>query len=213
MKKWTMILTALFFILCAVNFLEIGAEDTMHIPDNGIQIEKNSTVKLLRTAWFLKPPYTISTENSSLDQTNRGLIPNVLLRYITVECGYFSRPPIAYRVERLGTNFSSESELIDMLKRNVVDIVAPIFEHPDNRKYKEFPFFKLDNYPGTDFLTNDNKPNALGIVLSAILESWPLLAVAMNLTAIAGIIMWALVGFNLSGLGSIFQVQSYITNN
>ena len=83
-----------------------------------------------------------------------------------------------------------------MLKQNKVHIAIPIFEQQKSQKYSEFVFFKLLDYPGTEYkaLTKDEN-DALDVVFDSVSKSWPLLAVTMTMifTAIAGVIMWALL--------------------
>ena len=84
--------------------------------------------------------------------------------------------------------------MIEMLRQNKVHLAVPIFE-PINRRYIEFPFLKLVDYPGTDFISTEEETKGLSVVLDAVLKSWPLLAVTLILTAIAGVTVWALVSF------------------
>ena len=139
--------------------------------------------------WIEKPPYVTSPSNGSFSDDIQGMIRDVLYRHLTVECGYYSK--ILYEV----TTKKSEAEfgMIELLRQNKVDIALPIFENSGNRKYSEFPYFKLDDYPGTEYITIEADTSALGVVMSSVLKAWPLLAVTLVLTAIAGIIMWALV--------------------
>ena len=139
--------------------------------------------------WIEKPPYAVPPPNESLDNEAHGLIRDAALRYILVECGYAFK--LEYQVST--TKFESEFELLQQLRQNIVHIALPIFEDVNNRKYSEFTFFKLDDYPGTEFITTEDDTTALTVVMDSVLKSWPLLAVTLVLTAIAGIIMWALV--------------------
>ena len=139
--------------------------------------------------WIEKPPYAVPPTNESLDNEAHGLIRDAVLRYILVECGYYLK--LEYQVST--RKFESEFELLQQLRQNIVHIALPIFEDANNRKYSEFTFFKLDDYPGTEFITTEDDTTALPVVMDSVLKSWPLLAVTLVLTAIAGIIMWALV--------------------
>ena len=140
--------------------------------------------------WIEKPPYVVPPTNESLDNEVHGLIRDAWLKYILVECGYAIK--LEYQVST--RKFESEFELLQQLRQNIVHIALPIFEDANNRKYSEFTFFKLDDYPGTEFITTEDDTTALtAVVMDSVLKSWPLLAVTLVLTAIAGIIMWALV--------------------
>ena len=139
--------------------------------------------------WIEKPPYAVPPTNESLDNEAHGLIREAVLRYILVECGYYLK--LEYQVST--RKFENEFELLQQLRQNIVHIALPIFKDTNNRKYSEFTFFKLDDCPGTEFIITEDDTTALTVVMDSVLKSWPLLAVTLVLTAIAGIIMWALV--------------------
>ena len=139
--------------------------------------------------WIEKPPYAVSPTNESLDNAVHGLIRDAVVRYILKECEY----PSGLEYQAFTRKFESEFELLQQLRQDIVHIALPIFEDANNRKYSEFIFFKLDDYPGTEFITTEDDTTTLTVVMDSVLKSWPLLAVTLVLTAIAGIIMWALV--------------------
>ena len=109
--------------------------------------------------------------------------------YTSGVCGY----SIGLEYQASTRKFKSEFELLEQLRQNIVHIALPIFKHANNHKYSEFTFFKLDDYPRTEFIITEDDTTALTVVMDSVLKSWPLLAVTLVLTAIAGIIMWALV--------------------
>ena len=146
--------------------------------------------KPLIFAWIEKPPYATSPNNGSVDNEAQGMIRDSLMRHITVECGWYSE--VSYQMDTLKVD--SEFGMIELLRQNKAHIALPIFEHPTNRRYPAFPFFKLHDYPGTEYITKEDNASALSVVLDSVLKAWPLLAVTIVLTAIAGVIMWALVG-------------------
>ena len=139
--------------------------------------------------WIEKPPYAVSPTNESLDNAVHGLIRDAVVRYILKECEY----PSGLEYQAFTRKFESEFKLLQQLRQDIVHIALPIFEDANNRKYSEFIFFKLDDYPGTEFITTEDDTTTLTVVMDSVLKSWPLLAVTLVLTAIAGIIMWALV--------------------
>ena len=155
---------------------------------------KNQTLTFLTAAWIVDPPYIISANGSSIQE--EGMIRGALLRYITVECGYFQKPPISYQV--IGLQANSELGMIELLRTNKADVAAPIFETPDSRRYSEFPFFKIGDYPGTEFITTEDQKNPIRVVLEATINAWPLLAFTLTSMASAGVIMWALVSLSFA---------------
>ena len=185
MATWFKLLLALFIGLVAFKFWVTSAKSSSSEPDDN---EKEN----LTIAWIYKPPYIRGPDNSSLDNQAHGIVRDVMLKYIVKDCsGEFGNPH--YEIKTLKAD--SESAMIQLLKQNKVHVAIPIFEQQDNQKYSEFIFFKLLDYPGTEYITlaDDENNDALDVVFDSVLKSWPLLAVTMIFTAIAGIIIWALV--------------------
>ena len=186
--------------LTIVVVISIGA---IHFQP-AVAAENNFSVKPLIFCWIWKPPYVKPPANGSSDKMVQGIIREGLERYITIECGWHHAiHPTHYEMDSI--ELSSEFEMMELLRQNKVQVAVPIFEHPMSQQYSEFPFFKLDDYPGTKFITTEDDSSALSVVLDAVLKAWPLLAVTMVLTAIAGIIMWALVSFKCNTLGQLSQ--------
>ena len=189
MATWFKLLLALFIGLVAFKFRVTSAKSNSSESDDNDDHEKEENLTI---AWIYKPPYIRGPDNSSLDNQAHGIVRDVMLKYIVKDCsGEFGNPH--YEIKTLKAD--SESAMIQLLKQNKVHLAIPIFEQQDNQKYSEFIFFKLLDYPGTEYITlADNENNdALDVVFDSVLKSWPLLAVTMIFTAIAGIIMWALV--------------------
>ena len=145
---------------------------------------------VIRIAWIEKPPYAVSPGNESWDKEAHGMFRDALLLHIAEECSYYT----GNYYDRESLKVGSEFKMIELLRQNKVHIALPIFEKIPNRQYSEFPFFKLDDHPGTEYITNESQESVLSVVLDSVLKSWPLLAATLVLTAIAGIIMWSLVG-------------------
>ena len=193
MAKWLQVLSTAVIGSCAFYFQTTTAKDNSSTSANkDLQSEaenETQTLTFLTMAWIFDPPYVIPV-NGSLIQ-DEGIMRDALLRYTTVECGYFQKPPISYQV--IGWQAYSEFGMIELLRTNKVDAAVPIFETPDSRRNNEFPFFKIGDYPGTDFFATEDQTNPIRVVLKATTESWPLLAFTLTTMAIAGVIMWALV--------------------
>ena len=188
MATWFKLLLALFIGLVAFKFRVTSAKSSSSESDDNDDNEKEN----LTIAWIYKPPYIRGPDNSSLDNQAHGIVRDVMLKYIVKDCSReFGNPH--YEIKTLEAD--SESAMIQLLKQNKVHVAIPIFEQQDNQKYSEFIFFKLLDYPGTEYITlaDDENNDALDVVFDSVLKSWPLLAVTMIFTAIAGIIIWALV--------------------
>ena len=194
MAKWPLQVLSTAVIGVYVFYFQTTAaiDNSSTAANNDSQSEAantNQTVTILNVAWIFDPPYVIPV-NGPLFHDN-GMIRNSLLRYITVECGYYQTPPISYEV--IGLQANSEFGMIELLRTNKADLAAPIFETPNSGRYSEFLFFKIGDYPGTDFFTTEDQTNPIIVVWNAVMRSWPLLAFTMIIMAIAGVIMWALV--------------------
>ena len=197
MSSWLKVLPAIFIGLGAVKLLTISATGNESAPgnENGNDEEgENWPIEDLTIAWIEKPPYTTSPANGSLDSEVHGVIRDVMLPYITLDCGIF------YKLKTFRAD--SEFHMIELLRQNKVHVVGPVFEST-NRRYKEFSFIKITEYPGSEFITSEDEGNKLTLVLGAVLKSWSLFAVTLILTAIAGVIMWALVCLTLPRLKKI----------
>ncbi|XP_022779218.1 uncharacterized protein LOC111320785 [Stylophora pistillata] len=185
MKYWMKVFTAVFTGVAITHFNIVSAKDNSSTKEDEQEIKwfLNLTI-----TWMAKPPYVALPTNGSLDSGPQGLIRDTLLRYMTFECGVLFG--VEYQIQDRRVN--SEYEMIELLRQNKVHVAAPIFEPKGERHYSEFPFFKVVDYPGTDFLTSEERNNKMSYVLDAVLRSWTLLAVTLVLTAISGVIMWAL---------------------
>ena len=189
--KWFTVPSFIVIALGAVQFRAILANGKSSI--SGDKKEEKDGIKRhlnLSVAWIERPPYTASPVNGSVDNEVQGLIRNAIFRYIFYECSY--RDGLRYEPET--KRVDSEFQMIELLSQNKVHLAIPISE-PINRRYSEFPFVELVEYPGTDFISTEEETRGLNVVLDAVLESWPLFAITLILTATAGVIMWALVSF------------------
>lgn len=177
----------LFSVFALGNFLIFYQPSAADSDSSGEGEEEEHHEIPLVLGWIEKPPYATPPTNGSLDNEVQGMIRDAISPYILGECGHNWGNQVATK------KFESEFEMIELLRQNKVHVALPIFENPENRKYIDLPFFKLDDYHGTEFITTEDDTTALTVVMDSVLKSWPLLAVLLVLTAIAGIIMWALV--------------------
>ena len=186
------VLSTMVIGLCVIHLRTTSVIGNESTPGNEGGVEDDE--KSLTIAWIEKPPYTTSPTNESLDDEAHGMLRDVLLRYLTLECGKYAQEPTEYHIKTFRAD--SEFHMIELLRQNKIHVAAPIFE-TTNRRYNEFFFFKITDYPGSEYITSEDGTNKLSLVLDAVLKSWSLFAVTLILTAIAGIIMWALVSLTL----------------
>ena len=198
MTSWIKVISMIVFGLYVFHLRTtsaIGNNTTSGNKEGDEEDEEYLPEKDLVIAWIEKPPYTTSPTNESLDDEAHGMLRDVLLRYITMECGRDrAHESTSYNVKTFRAD--SEFHMTELLRQNKVHVAAPIFESTD-RRYNEFSFFKVTVYPGSEFITSEGETNKLSLVLDAVLKSWSLFAVTLILTAIAGVIMWALVCLTL----------------
>ena len=193
MSTWIKVL--LVIIVAAIQLRTTkatGNESTPGDEDGYEKDEKRLKKKDLIIAWIEKPPYTTPPANGSLDDEVHGMLRDVLSRFIAIECGIFVE--VDYKVKTFRAD--SEFHMIELLRQRKVHVAAPIFDSTNGR-YGEFFFFKITDYPGSEFITSEDETNKLSLVFDAVLKSWSLFAVTLILTAIAGVIMWALVCLTL----------------
>lgn len=146
----------------------------------------------LTVAWIERPPYLNSPSNESIEDEVAGLFRDVVLKYLISECDYTDENyKYIYNVRT--KKAQSEFEMIELLRQDEAHIAAPIFKQQHDDHYSEFLFFKVLNYPGTEYITTaEEETRAIIVVFNSLLKSWPLLAFTLILTAIAGIIIWVL---------------------
>ena len=189
MSAWIIVLSTIF---TGVGAIQLRNTSVTGYQDRDEEGEGNRVKKNITIAWVKKVPYTTSASNGSQDDEGLGLLRSVLLPYILLDCGIVIG--IHYNVKPFRAD--SELHMIELLRQNKVHVASPIFE-PKNRRYNEFSFFKITDYPGSEYITSEDEANKLSLVLDAVLKSWSLFAVTLILTAIAGVIMWALVCLTL----------------
>ena len=185
--KWFTVASVIVIALGTTQFRAILANGNSSTSGDEKEVKENKNLFL---AWIERPPYTTSPSDESLDNDVHGLIRDALYQSVFYDCSYASGWKYIPKTNRV----DSEFRMIDLLSQNRVHLAAPVFE-PINRRYITFPFVKLVDYPGTDFITTEDETKGINVVLDAVLKSWPLFVVTLILTAIAGVIMWALVSF------------------
>ena len=113
----------------------------------------------LKIAWMLKPPYTLSPANGSLFQ---GMIRDVIFSKIENCMARIASSAKRYtEVKLLAQKTASEFEMIQHLRQNNVQIAVPVFDSEINRRYRNFNFFKLHGYLGSEFIILQVNPTRL----------------------------------------------------
>ena len=148
---------------------------------------QNKIRKNVKIAWMEKPPY-IMRINQSWSGKPEGLLRKTVWHFIELGCD-------RYAIHTEAVEVDSMDALVSLVQEGKAQVGLPIFmeNFGEFEKYEGFLLLKVLDHPGLEFITTGQKPNGLLITVKAVLHSWPLLLVTTLLTAIAGVIVWALV--------------------
>lgn len=153
----------------------------------------------LEIAWINKPPYTILLTSDCYKVSGIIMDPMTDVRDENatdeMDDDAFECPEVACCLVKNNTHeTASEFQMVELMRLKKVQIAFPIFESPSNPQYSNFNFREIGHYPGSEYITTQDEFNAFRTIVDEVLKSWPLFALTLVLAAIAGIIMWALVG-------------------
>lgn len=159
----------------------------LHAQQNRTMLEKvKNNVKI---AWTEKPPYTIKLNGSTTGKPD-GLLKKTVWHFVELGCGRYDVHIEDVEVDNMATVKS-------LVHEGKAHIGLPFFK--DNfgnyEGYEGLMVMPVLEHPGLEFISTRQDPNGLFIILKAVVQCWPLLVVTMLLTAIAGVIVWALVRF------------------
>ncbi len=181
MSKRLAVFSIIIMVAGAIHFRLIAANGNASTNGNKTEDSQDDDRILVTFAWIDKPPYTMPPTNESFLLFPRGIIRDSLLHFI----------PLCGRIKVSFVKANSEFEMIELLRQNKVHTAGPIFEPANHRRYSEFLFFQLHDYPGTEYITTGHEEGV--VIFQAVIKTWPLIALTLILTAIAGVIIWALV--------------------
>ena len=142
----------------------------------------------LKIAWMEKPPYTIRL-NSSRNHKPVGLLRSTVWHFIELGCDRFD-----IHIEPV--ELHSMDVLKSLVQEGKVQVGLPIFidYHGNYEDYENLHLIRVLDHPGFEFITTGrNHKELVSIILKALVHAWPLLLITTLLTAIAGVIVWALV--------------------
>ena len=128
--------------------------------------------------------------NISLENEARGIIGDVLLPEV-LKC-------YDYKIQIDTIRVKHESEIFQKLKSGQAQAGAPVIAKGiDPATYSGLAFVPMVDYPGADFITIAEPKQFAGAAKEAVFNSWPLIAFTLILTAIAGVVTWALVSYHV----------------
>lgn len=147
--------------------------------------------KNLKIAWMEKYPYIFRTGSFSADRGLAGLLRKTVWEFIELGCV----DDIDYHIESF--QVFSISDLIRLVQEGKAHVGLPVVRDNfgENSEYtKGIRTVKVLDHPGIEFIAaSKTNKQALSVILIAVFQAWPLLFITMLLTAIAGVIVWALV--------------------
>lgn len=198
MSKRLEVFSIIIMVAGAIHFRLIAAKANVSTNGNKTDNSKDEDRITVTFAWIEKPPYTMPPTNESFLLYPRGILRDSLLHII----------PLCGRIKVTFFKANSEFEMIELLRQNKAHTAAPIFEPANHRRYSEFLFFNLHDYPGTVYITTGHEESI--VIFQAVMKTWPLIAFTLILTAIAGVIIWVLVGLSFASkiLNAFFSIIS-----
>ena len=151
--------------------------------------------KRLTTSWYEFRPYVRLSENTIPD----GLIPPILDKLAVTCCETCQSHGESY--VDLNSNGFNESAKLPSLRAlrnsiaNPTDFFFPVYGFKEQTHFaKQFGYQGIVESPGMAYIvntnTNDEMPNA---ILANITSCWPAVMLAMAITYLAGMAVWAVV--------------------
>ena len=144
----------------------------------------------IKATWLLEPPFTLNHSLHVMDQSPRGIIPNIVQGIFDFCYGF----PVDIEMKEARRN---QEEMLQDMEANKSDIAFPGIVPSTATQYGRYRFLRLMTHPGSVFLANKRNEDATKVVLEAVMKSWPLLVVTLLLTTIAGVIVWVAVSETL----------------
>lgn len=197
-------------ISCSISqdYLNVTLEKTFKFPSGSYSLNDQIAAsvqwtKKLTVLWTSFPPFVMQSLNSSETQTSgtdatayeiKGIFPDILELafdrcYAICEKG---KPNITFK--QLAVH--SESVLLEEIRRNEHFLLIPV-QSDDKDTYKGFfTFLKLFESPGTVLIKREEDRSITFKVQmwnTAILNCWPIIALTVSLSFVAGTAVWALV--------------------
>ena len=151
--------------------------------------------KRLTTSWYEFRPYVQVSDNDIPD----GLIPPILRKLAVTCCETCQSHGTSY-VDLISNGFNQSAKLRNLraLKNSIAnptDFFFPVYGYKEQTHFaKEFGYQGMVESPGMAYIVNtnshDDMPNA---ILTNIAACWPAITLALFITYLAGLLVWAVV--------------------
>ena len=149
----------------------------------------------IKISWLEVPPFIYGSSESHIEGTTstiRGIFRDILVRAVGVCCKNFAGTIPELRFVKKAPNLKA---LHNFSVHRAVDVILPV--QSDEAKYGgSLPYIKILDSPGVVLIQQRASSHATvrgNSMWNAVLETWPVVVVALSLSVISGICIWLLV--------------------
>ena len=199
----TWLLSTVISFSISQDYLDVTIEKIFKHGEEVFMVDRQWTGKL-NVWWTSFPPFVMQSLNSSENQTSgtdatayeiKGIFPDIL-ELAFDRCSAFheeGKPNITFKQ----LSVLNQSVLLEVIRRNEDFLLIPV-QSDDKDKYEGFfPFLKLFESPGTVLIKSGEDDRSITFKVqmwnTAIFTCWPIIALTVSLSFVAGTAVWALV--------------------
>ena len=199
----TWLLSTVISFSISQDYLNVTIEKKFKSRSEVFVADRQWTGKL-NVWWTSFPPFVMQSLNSSENQTSgtdatayeiKGIFPDIL-ELAFDRCYAFhekGKPNITFKQLPV----LNQSILLEVIRRNEDFLLIPV-QSDDKDNYEGFfPFLKLFESPGTVLIKSGEDDRSISFKVqmwnTAILTCWPIIALTVSLSFVAGTAVWALV--------------------
>ena len=200
----TWLLSTVISFSISQDYLNVTIEKIFKPRKEVFRVDRQWTGKL-NVWWTSFPPFVMQSLNPSENQASgtdatayeiKGIFPDIL-ELAFDRCSAFheeGKPNITFKQLPV----LNQSVLLEVIRRNEDFLLIPV-QSDDKDKYEGFfPFLKLFESPGTVLIKSGEDDRSITFKVqmwnTAILTCWPIIALTVSLSFVAGTAVWALVG-------------------
>ena len=146
----------------------------------------------LRADWWVHPPYTVLTNQSSAS----GIIPDFLMGMVQDLCGVcpsHGHTNIDFKIK----SFMKKRSTSDTTKVEEADLIFPVGRFQGWETFKGYNYIPLVSVPGFALMKAGKKSHVAFVGKAAaksLFDCWPYFFIYTSMMILAGIVIWILVG-------------------
>ena len=149
----------------------------------------------VRISWLQEAPFVYdASDNNEHTPDMKGIFHEVVTRAIGICCKTFAGKIPQIRFLKRASNLRVlHRELI----HGLADMIIPV--HSDEEKYGgSLPYIKILDSPGVVLIVPNSESTVKEwkVVLKAVLGTWPVVLMALLMSSVAGVFIWALVSLS-----------------